>query len=270
MIDLHVHTTASDGVSRPGEIVAAAITLGITALAITDHDSVEGIDEAVTEASGTGLEVIPGVELSANYAGRDLHILGYFIDHRDGALAARLEQLREARVARAREMVDAMSDAGHAVTFEGVLRKSNGGAVGRSHIARALVDAGDVENVEDAFVRLIGRGGPFFVDKPLLPTEEAIALIRSVGGVPVLAHPNISGADDVISMLAAQGLLGLEAYHAEHDHQRQVRYAQIAEHLGLVATGGSDFHGAHAKGGTLGCVDAPPSCVEDLRRLARR
>lgn len=264
-----MHTTASDGVSRPEEIVAAALTLGITTLAITDHDSVAGIDPAVAAARGTALEVVPGVELSASYAGRDLHILGYFIDHHDAALAERLEQLREARAARARAMVDALAAAGHSVTFEGVLQHSNGGAMGRSHVARALVDSGDVENVEEAFARFIGRDGPFFVEKPLFPTDEAIALVRSVGGVPVLAHPSISGADDVISVLAGQGLLGLEAYHAEHDHQRRSRYAQIAEHLGLAVTGGSDFHGAHAKGGTLGCVDAPPSCVEDLRRLAQ-
>ncbi|HEX9093664.1 MAG TPA: PHP domain-containing protein [Coriobacteriia bacterium] len=264
-----MHTTASDGISRPEDVVAAALDLGLTAIAITDHDSVDGVGPALEAAEGRPVEVVPGVELSASFAGRDLHILGYFVDHADADLDARLVVLRHQRLDRAQAMVAALVEAGHTVTFEGVMAHANGGAVGRSHVARALVEAGDVDSVEDAFAQLIGRDAPFFVEKPLLPADEAIRLIHDAGGVAVLAHPSISRADDVISGLATQGLDGIEAYHAEHDLQRRARYAEIAERLGLVATGGSDFHGARAKGGKLGTADPPDACLEQLRLLAR-
>lgn len=206
--------------------------------------------------------------MSASHDGRDVHILGYFIDHGDAGLRDRLAVLREQRIERAHAMVEELTQAGYEVTFEAVMARANGGSVGRSHVARALVDAGTVESVEEAFVRFIGRDGPFYVRKPLLPATEAIDMIRSAGGAAVLAHPGVSGADDVITQLAHTGLAGVEAYHRDHDEQTRERYVMIAEYLGLIATGGSDYHGPRTKARELGTAFSMASALEDLRNRA--
>lgn len=264
-VDLHVHTTASDGTSTPQEVVAFARSIGLTAIAITDHDSVDGVPAALAAAEDTPLTVVPGVELSTRCDDIDLHLLGYFIDHRSEPLLARLRLLRDTRIARAQGMVDALAAAGFSVTLDGVLQRAAGGAVGRSHIARALVAAGDVDSVQEAFARYIGRDGPYFIEKELTPAQDAIALVHAAGGVAVLAHPAINGADPVISRLARAGLDGIEAFHAEHNQEQRRRYAAIADHLGLIVTGGSDFHGPQAKSGRLGAGDTPDETLEALR-----
>lgn len=266
-VDLHIHTTASDGTSPPSAVVAAALASGLDVIAITDHDSVQGVGEALESASGRSLTVVPGVELSAAVdESRDVHILGYFVDHTDLRLLAALEHLRSRRLERAREMVDALAAAGFDVTIERVLAHAGEGAVGRSHIARALVDAGQVESVELAFRRLIGRGERFFIEKRLLSAAEAVALIRDAGGVAVLAHPGISRADDAIPGLVHAGLEGIEAFHAEHSDADRERYAAQAARLGLVATGGSDYHGSDTRSSKLGTGGCPDAAVDALRR----
>jgi len=267
-VDLHVHTTASDGLVSPRDVVAAALDLGLRVISVTDHDSVEGVAEALEAARGTSLEVIPGVELSVlGEDGSDTHLLGYFIDHHDADLLGALERLREARLDRANAMVAALSEAGHAIDIEGVLEHAGNGAVGRVHVARALVNAGAVDTVEEAFARFIGRGGPFYVAKASLSAFEALALIHRAGGVVVLAHPGVSGEGPLVPLVDA-GLDGIEVYHAEHTAPQRAHFAAVARRFGLVATGGSDFHGPGMRSAALGSGACPDDAVEALRRRA--
>ena len=267
-VDLHVHTTASDGLATPTEIVRAALDLGLTVISITDHDSVEGIAEALDASAGTPLEVIPGVELSVRTGdGADTHLLGYLIDHRDDVLLASLERLRKARLERANAMVTGLARAGHDIDIERVLDHAGDGAVGRVHVAHALVDAGSVDTIEDAFARFIGRGGPFYVTKAYFSAVEALALIHGAGGVAVLAHPGVSGEGPLIPLIDA-GLDGIEAHHAEHTIAQRAHFAALARRFGLVATGGSDFHGPGMRSAALGSGTCPDGAVEALRRRA--
>lgn len=268
--DLHLHTTASDGHLTASALVEAAARAGLDAIAVTDHDSVDAIAPALYAADslrasgGPDLLVIPGVELSAAVDGRDVHVLGYFIDHTDGVLRSRLETLRTARLDRARSMVEALREAGYAVTIDEVLELAEGGAVGRSHVARALVERGHIASVAQAFEELIGRGQPYYVPKPAISPSEVVRIVRDAGGIPVLAHPGVTGIDDLVPALVADGLAGLEAYHAEHSPERRARYAAWAADLGLLVTGGSDFHGATAPGAGIGTVEIPDSVLADL------
>jgi len=267
-IDLHVHTTASDGLLAPCDIVTLALDLGLSVVAITDHDSVSGVEEAISAASGTSLEVVPGVELSVHaMGGSDAHILGYFIDHNDPVLTAALERLREARFARAGAMVEALRAAGHPISLEDVMDHADGGAVGRVHVARALVSARSVDTVEDAFMDLIGRDGPFYVRKALFLPHEALKMIHEAGGVAVLAHPGVSGEGPLIGLIA-EGLDGIEAFHADHSQPQRDHFASVARRFGLVSTGGSDFHGPSLRSATLGAGACPPGAVEELRERA--
>ena len=262
--DLHVHSTASDGTLSPSELVTRAVARGVRVLAITDHDSVEGLPEGALTAAAAGIRFVPGVELSSVHEGSDVHVLGYFVDARDPQLRAHLEDLRAARRRRAEGIVTALQEAGYAVTIDEVLALSDGGAVGRSHVARALVAGGHAEDVTDAFSRLLGRGRPFYVPKDVRSPADAISVIRDAGGIPVLAHPGVTGIDAIVPDLVAAGLEGIEAYHAEHTPEQRERYAALAEELGLLVTGGSDFHGPQAPNPELGTVELPPGAVDRL------
>lgn len=256
--DLHVHSTASDGTCRPEELVALALEAGLTHLAITDHDSVEAIQRAQVAAAATGLHLIAGVELSAVTAdGRDVHMLGYWVDPADPALRRHLLDLRAARMRRAEKMVASLSHAGFPIDIETVLPYSDGGALGRSHIARALVDSGHATSVRDAFERLIGRGRPFYAAKETMTPDEAIETILRCGGVAVVAHPGVNGLDDEVRRLADVGLAGIEAYHADHSAEQRDRFSALADETGLLVTGGSDFHGPEAPNAPLGSVEIP-------------
>lgn len=262
--DLHVHSTASDGTLSSEELVALALERGLAVLSIADHDSVAGLQSALARAEGTPLTLIPAVELSATAHGWDAHILGYFVNHRDPALLRRLADLRDARMRRARTMVATLNEAGYSVALEDVLAMSNGGAVGRSHVARALVSRGHAGTVREAFERFIGRGRPFYVAKDISTPSEAIATVRAAGGVAVVAHPGVSKLDDLIPELVAAGLGGIEAYHADHTEEQRRHYATMASDLGLLVTGGTDFHGHGAPNPELGTVDVPREAVEGL------
>jgi hypothetical protein len=263
--DLHVHTTASDGTLTPDLLVEKALRLGLSALAVTDHDSVDSIAAARNAAAGRDLVIIPGVELSTAHAETDVHILGYFIDPTDPALLATLERFRDARRARAAAIVTALNESGIDLSIDDVVALADdGGAVGRSHIARALVESGRVESVGQAFERLLGRGKPFYRPKP--PTAPAIAVdsIVRAGGIAVLAHPGVTGVDDLIPELVDAGLRGIEAYHAEHTLAQCDYYTGLAGRLGLLVTGGTDFHGIPGTGTDLGQVEMSDSVLEDL------
>jgi 3',5'-nucleoside bisphosphate phosphatase len=262
--DLHVHSTASDGTLSPSELVKLAVRNGVDVLAIADHDSVEGLPEAFAAAKGTSLTIVPAVELSSVSHGIDVHILAFFVDPDDPTLATQLAQLRSARRLRAEAMVQALAEAGYEVTIDQVMTLSDGGAVGRSHVARALVGSGAAESVADAFERLIGRGMPFYVPKSSRSAQDVVSVIRSLGALPVLAHPGVTGIDSDIPELVAAGLLGIEAYHADHSADQRQRYAELAAQLGLLVTGGSDFHGPHSPNPDLGSVVVPESAVTAL------
>ncbi len=271
-IDLHVHTTASDGTLTPSEVVAAAIDKRVHAIAITDHDSVQGVAEALAAATShpEAPIVIPGVELSSVHGDSDVHILGYFVDHTDERFLEHLRDLRDARTRRAETIVAALAAAGYTIEMRHVLTLSAGAAVGRSHVARVLVEQGVADDVTDAFRRLLGRGKPFYVPKDVRTPEEAVRVVRAAGGVPVLAHPGVTGGDHLIDTLVSVGLAGIEAYHAEHDTEERARYASLAESLGLIVTGGTDFHDPAAPTGDLATVDVPNGVLEALYAVAGR
>lgn len=263
--DLHVHSTASDGTLSPTNLVELALAASLDVLAIADHDSVAGLAEATRAASGTCLSVIPAVELSSVAAdGRDVHILGYFVRADDPHLLAHLADLRGARLRRAATMVERLAAAGYELTLDQVLELSDGGAVGRSHVARALVNAGHAATVHDAFEHLIGHGRPFYVAKDVRTPAEAIGCIREAGGLAVAAHPGVTGSDDLIAALVDDGLAGVEAYHADHTPEQRAHYAQLAARLGLLTTGGSDYHGPAAPNPPLGSVEVPAEAVRAL------
>ena len=264
--DLHVHSTASDGTLTPTGLVSRAVACEVDVLAIADHDSVAGIAEALSAAEGTRLTVIPAVELSAVEGSLDVHILGYFVDHTDPVLLRELTDLRGARLKRASAIVAALREAGYSLDLRSVLALTDGGAVGRSHIARALVHAGHAETMAEAFQNFIGRDRPFYVAKDTRSAVEVIGMLRSNGAIPVLAHPGITCADALIPALVDAGLEGIEAYHADHTPEDRERYSRMATSLGLLVTGGTDFHGPEAPNPDLGHVDLPFEVVERLLR----
>jgi predicted metal-dependent phosphoesterase TrpH len=270
--DLHTHTTASDGTLSPEELVELAERADLDAIAVSDHDSIEGVGPALKASRDRRVTVIPAVELSAYDDGLDVHILGYHVDHHDVDLQSMLLRLRHARLERAVAMIDSLGSAGYPVQLEDVLELarasathgSSHGSVGRAHIARALVEAGHVSSVQDAFERLIGRERPHFVRKPLSPPSEVVRAITAAGGLPVLAHPVVNGADRLIGSLVAHGLAGIEAFHFEHTDEQAASLERLAREEGLIVTGGSDFHGPEGPGPGLGAILAPPDAVGAL------
>jgi len=263
-VDLHLHSTASDGRYAPSQLVQLALGKALRAIALTDHDTTDGIEEALAAAQQTSLTVIPGVEISTNVSGDlELHILGYHINHRHAPLQKRLQELRESRLVRAREILRLLAKAGLPLPWERVLAMAGHGSIGRPHIAQAMVEAGYVNSVENAFRLYIGRGGPAYVERYKLAPEDAIALVRQAGGVPVLAHP--SQVTEYIPSLVQAGLAGLEVYYNGYEEAEKQSLAKLASKHGLIATGGSDFHGPGiTSAADLGQVDVPWSAVERL------
>jgi hypothetical protein len=265
-VDLHAHTLYSDGVLTPEAVVARALERSLAALAITDHDSVEGVEPARV-AAGSSLELVPGIEVSSSLNGVDLHILGYYLDPEDDELARSLARFREERLQRALSMVDCLRELGAPVDFDVVLELAGPGVVGRPHVAEALLRAGHVETVEEAFRRFIGSHAPAFVPRPAFRPEGAIALVHAAGGVSVLAHPGATLPDQVIEELAAAGLRGLEVWHPQHGAAAVRRFHSLARRLDLLETGGSDFHG-WPRGTELGELPVPASVLGPLKRAA--
>lgn len=268
-IDLHTHSTASDGLLAPAQLVALAVERGLRILALTDHDTIAGLSEAAAAAAAAGLRFIPGVELSTHVERGEVHVLGYFIDPTDPALLTALARFRDAREGRAATMVERLTAAGAPIRLERVLALA-GGSIGRPHVARALVEAGHATSINEAFERWLVRGRPGYVERFRLTPADAVRLIRAACGVPVLAHPH--SADDLDSLLpklVAAGLAGIECYYGDYDDARKADYLALAAHHDLVATGGTDFHGtgvAHRR--PLGGTWLPPETVEVL--AARR
>ncbi len=264
-VDLHIHTTASDGVFSPTEIVHLALERELAAIAITDHDTTAGIAEALAAAYGSGMEVVPGVELSSEGEWGDLHILGLYVDSQNGPLQKRLGELRAWRAARAQKMVERLAALGMPLEWEDVVRLSGDAAVGRLHIARALVQRGYVADIGTAFQRYIGWGKPAYVPRARLSPAEAIDLIRGAGGVAILAHPAASGVMPHIPTLVSLGLQGIEVWYPVHSPQDVETLLRIARRYRLLVTGGSDFHNFEAnEGAPIGSVTVP---LRFLRRI---
>ena len=276
MIDLHTHTTASDGRCSPAELVARARTAGVTVLAVTDHDTVAGCAATEAACAEAGIEFVPGIEVTAVVDGLDVHVLGYFIDVTSDGLLTSLAAQRQHRIERFRLMVVRLASQGIVLDAEAVLQPAlddPSRSVGRPWLARALVDAGHVRDTGEAFDRWLATGRPGFVERTGADPRAVIEWIHEAGGLASLAHPGLLRRDDWIPRFAADGLDALEVYHTKHDAAVTARYLQLAQTLNLAVTGGSDYHAddAHGPGGP-GSVSLPRDAFESLREccLARR
>lgn len=267
--DLHVHTTASDGVLTSAQVISMAKRKGLKGLAITDHDTVAGIASAIKAGVAKDIEVIPGVELSTEWDRREVHILGYFLDYRALGVTEFLDKLRYSRERRAWKIIKRLDDLGISVSMARVLEIAGSGSVGRPHIARALVERGYMASIKEAFDKLLGSGCPAYVPREKLSPEEAIQFILHYRGVPVLAHPCYIGSFELIEHLVQKGLKGIEVFYPDHDHSAIDQYLALARSFGLIATGGSDFHGADHGSTDLGETGVPSRVVSDLKKSKR-
>jgi len=264
--DLHAHTTASDGTFTPRELVELAQVNGLAAVAVTDHDTTAGLAEALATGAELGVEVVPGIELSTTFEEREVHVLGYYYDPQHPELLALTQRMRDDRLDRMGKMIEKLQQAGVQISRAEVEAEAQGGAVGRPHIARVLMRNGYVQNIPDAFHQYLGTGKIGYVERLKITPAEAVMLILEAGGVPVIAHPGLVGKDYLFDELVPLGLVGLEAYHPDHDPDERTHYAALAKHHGLLATGGSDFHGGGAEHrGALGSVHVSLDVVRHLQ-----
>jgi len=272
-IDLHAHTTASDGVLTPAELVELALDRGLVLLAITDHDSTNGVAEAIARAAGTSLEVWPGVEISTDVPNAEVHVLGYYVDTEKPRFQELLARSRDSRVWRAEQMVAKLAELGMPVAFRRVLEIAGVGSVGRPHIAQALVERGFVRSNKDAFDLYLNRNGPAYVERFKLTPTEAVQLIRDAGGLPVLAHPMYinpgkeTGFDlsSFVNELRGAGLAGLECYYGDASPDVVRNLSKVAREFDLIPTGGSDFHGRGMYATDLGEREIPRETIERMR-----
>jgi hypothetical protein len=273
VIDLHTHTTASDGRSTPAELVARASASGVTVLGVTDHDTVAGCDAAAAACGTAGITFVPGIEITALRDGLDVHVLGYFVDTASPPLHAFLSEQRKRRLARVRAMLDRLAALGMPLDADRILKPGiddPSKAVGRPALARALVAAGHAMSTNDAFARWLSRGQPAFVPRDAAPPAEVISRIHDAGGIASLAHPGVLERDAWIREFAGAGLDALEAYHSDHDASTIERYCRIAADLGLAVSGGSDFHADEVHGPAApGATSLPRHYYEALERKAR-
>jgi 3',5'-nucleoside bisphosphate phosphatase len=267
MIDLHVHSTASDGSLPPGGVVKRAAGAGLRAIALTDHDTLAGIPEALAAGEQYGVRVVGGCEFSAASPWGEMHVLGYFLPAESPELDAFLERCRADRVRRAQEMVQHLRRLGVDLSFESVLRESAGGAVGRPHVARAIVRHGGAIDLGDAFDRFLARGRPAFVEKTLPQFRTIVELVHTNGGLVSVAHLKERGTRAFIERLKGEGLDAVETRHPSHDPDLRARLTDITLHLGLLRTGGSDWHGDPEPGVTHGTIGSQSVPMEWLERL---
>lgn len=265
-VDLHTHSTASDGTLSPEGVIAAAERSGLTALALTDHDTIDGVPAARAAGERAGIRVIAGVELSAFQDENEIHLLALHLSHLD-ALEKRLSELRASRYTRAQKIVEKLNALGIPLTLEEVLQQSNGGAVGRPHVARALIARGVVRDFRDAFTKYLGNAGSAFVPKEHLSIEDAIAIAHEAGGLAIWAHPGDGGRRERLEPLVAAGLDGLEIRHPSHSSEDVKRFQALADFFNLVPSGGSDWHGAPDGPRRLGIMNVP---IEWLERQDER
>ncbi|HEY2802978.1 MAG TPA: PHP domain-containing protein [Actinomycetota bacterium] len=275
-IDLHVHTNRSDGTFTPTEAVKLAAERGLDGIALTDHDTTEGLAEGRAAADEAGIELLSGVEFSAEYEKQSIHVLGYFMDLDDAAFQEELTRLRDDRFRRGEMIVEKLQELGYDISFDRVREIAEGGNIVRPHIAQAMVEAGIVPTEKDAFTEeFIADGGRAGVNKHALDPVDAVDLIVGAHGVCVLAHPGMWGdqtsvPDELIEAMASRGMGGLETDHTDHTPEQREKYRAIAERLGVVPTGGSDCHGTRYDPIRMGSFTTDPARVEELRSRARR
>jgi 3',5'-nucleoside bisphosphate phosphatase len=277
-VDLHTHSTTSDGSETPSALVEKAVDMGLSSLALTDHDTLEGVEEARTAADRAGLDLIPGTELSLEHHG-GMHLVVLWLEPGTGPLQDRLAELQIGREARNAAIVALLNDLDMPLTVAEVVEESGPGSAGRPHIAAVMMRKGYVESIAEAFDLWLGAGKPAYAARPRLSPEEAIGLARASGGVPVLAHPHTLGINrshemaDLLTMLRSSGLVGLEAICAGYHRHEREGYADLARRFGLIASGGSDYHGSYKPGLELGTgygdLLVPDTVVDELRAQAR-
>jgi len=277
-IDLHIHSTASDGSLSPREIIKAAEKVPLRAMAITDHDTIDGSAEALQHSKSTDVEILSGIEISADFESGAMHLLGYLFRLDDVRLGQVLEVVQKSRAERNLQIIQRLQDLGIDIDYDEVSEASGGGQVGRPHIAGVLVQRGVVQSIDEAFVTFLRKGGPAYVERYRLSPAEAIKTIRGAGGVAVLGHPSTLNTkteaelDKIIAGLKGVGLQGVETYYPSHGPVRTALYERLARHHGLLVTGGSDFHGAAKSwvhiGFGSGDLRIPYRLVEDLKQTA--
>jgi predicted metal-dependent phosphoesterase TrpH len=268
VIDLHLHTTASDGSFAPRELVDRAAAAGITIMAVTDHDTTAAIADVQASARERRIEALAGIEITAVEDGRDIHVLGYFLDANEPALITFLQTQRETRISRVHAIAARLAELGVPIDVQKLLDEASrqpGRSIGRPQVARALQRAGHVADSREAFDRFLGSDAPAFVSRPGAPPEIVVGIIHRAGGLASLAHPGRTRIDARIPALAAAGLDCLEVYHSDHDETAIRRYGEMASALGLLMTGGSDFHGDPAHGLEVGAATLPAA---EWRRLS--
>ena len=264
--DLHLHTRFSDGTDTPQRVIELAQQAGLSAVAITDHDNTEAIAIAQPVADRLGIELIPGIEMSASTEKLEVHLLAFFFDLESAPLNAHLAQQQARRVARIHEMVQRLQRVGVKIDAAEVFQVAGEGTVGRPHVARVLLKHGYVTTMAEAFSKYLGPDNPGFVPGSPLSPAHVIRVIREAGGIPVLAHPIYLGRDALIEQFVAQGLAGLEVYHSGHPPEAVRRYEEMADQLKLLKTGGSDYHGDAKEGLPIGAVTVPYALVGALKR----
>ena len=272
-VDLHIHSSVSDGVLSPAGVIEKAVELGLSAVSLTDHDNVDGTAQAMeTAARYPSLLFIPGVEISTDVPQGEVHMLGYFIDHTNLELLAALDKMRNSRLIRAQDMIKKLADLSMSIEWERVQELAGIGTVGRPHIAQALLEKGYIRTIKDAFTKYIAFGGPAYVPRDKLTPAEAVELIIRADGIPVLAHPlTIDDPESVISELVGKGLAGLEAYYKDYSAEERKRLVNLAEKQGLITTGGTDYHGLDDSTEVMmGEADVPLHVVDTLVSLAEK
>jgi predicted metal-dependent phosphoesterase TrpH len=268
-VDLHLHTTASDGQFSPAEVVTRALKIGLSAIAVTDHDTTQGVDEAMRSAQGKPLHVIPGVEISALTRDSELHILGYYVSNRHTGLCSMLARIRDERLERAHKIISKLARLGLPLEWGHVRKIAGGDSVGRPHIAQAMLQKGYVSSVDEAFRLYLGRRRPAYIERYKLSPEAAIQALLDADGLPVLAHP--LHAARFVPELARHGLVGVEAFYPGYTSEETAYLQDLASRFDLVTTGGSDFHGECVQPGhVLGGVDVPAETVESLNAYRER
>ena len=269
-VDLHSHTTASDGARSPRELVRLAARHGVRVLAVTDHDSTSGLPEAIDEAAHHGIEIVPGLEINCDVPGAEIHVLGYCVDWQAEWFEAFLAEQRAERTARVHRIVERLTELGVPLTAEEVFAICKEGSPGRPHVAQAMIKRGYVKSVREAFDRYLRADGPANVPRRRLTPVEAVTVIRRARGVPVLAHPGLADRDALIPELVQAGLAGIETYYPEHSAGQIEAYRALCRAHDLVATGGSDYHGPHTgRASTLGSPHVPLEVWHELRNRAR-
>jgi predicted metal-dependent phosphoesterase TrpH len=275
VIDLHLHTTASDGRLTAAQLVDRAVQAGLTVLAVTDHDTVQAVDEVTAAAVAHGIRVIPAIEVTAVEDGRDVHMLAYFVNHHDSALTQFLGQQRGRREERAREIGRRLAAAGVPIDYDALINRARsipGKSIARPSIARALVRASHAGSIQEAFDRWLGHGRPAFVPRLGLAPVDVLPIVHAARGIVSLAHPGVTRKDHLIAPLAEAGLDALEIHHSDHLPEVREHYRTVARALGLATSGGSDFHGYGETRATLGVVHLPPDefTALEARAEARR